>query len=95
MSKLWHLQHNIKILKPNITGFKRNLYLYDFIDEKSRFGLAYLSENKSQSSAIGIFNQAYDDFFNKMRKLKYFIKTEINFFNIFLVILKILMNYEN
>ncbi len=51
-------------MTPNITGFKHNLYWYDFIDEKSRFGLAYLSENKSQSSAIGIFNQAYDDFLN-------------------------------
>ncbi len=27
-------------------------------------GLAYLSENKSQSSAIGVFNQSYDDFLN-------------------------------
>ncbi len=51
-------------MTQNITGFKRNLYLYDFIDEKSRFSIYYLSENKSQSSAIGIFNQAYDDFLN-------------------------------
>ncbi len=70
MSELGHLQHDIKILTPNMTGFKRNLYLYDFIDEKSRFGLAYLSENKSQSSAIGIFNQAYDDFLNNKIKIK-------------------------
>ncbi len=41
-----------------------------FIDEKSRFGLAYLSENKSQSSAIGIFNQAYDDFLNNKIRIK-------------------------
>ncbi len=146
MSELGHLQHDIKIMTPNMTDFKRNLYLYAFIDEKSRFGLAYLSENKSNSSAIGIFNQSYDDFLNnkirikrirtdngpeyiysynpeykyhkieftkilhqkvlfikqhqliplnQMGKLKDFIKTEINFFNIFLVILKILMNYEN
>ncbi len=46
MSELRHLQHNIKIMIPDMTGFKRNLYLYDFIDEKSSFGLAYLSENK-------------------------------------------------
>ncbi len=64
MSELGHLQHDIKIMVPNMNGFKSNLYLYDFIDKKSRFGLAYLSENKSQSSAIGIFNQAYDDFLN-------------------------------
>ncbi len=70
MSELEHLQNNIKILIPNITGFKRNLYLYDFIDEKSRFGIAYLSENKSHSSAIGIFNQAYDDFLNNKIRIK-------------------------
>ncbi len=64
MSELGHLQHDIKIMTPNMTGFKRNLYLYDFIDEKSHLGLAYLSGNKSQSSAIGIFNQAYNDFLN-------------------------------
>ncbi len=46
MSELEHLQHDIKIMTPNMIGFKRNLYLYDFIDEKSCFGLAYLSENK-------------------------------------------------
>ncbi len=49
MSELGHLKHDIKIMTTNMTGFKRNLYLYDFIDEKSRFGVAYLSENKSQS----------------------------------------------
>ncbi len=43
MSELGHLQHDIKIPTPNMTDFKRNLYLYDFIDEKSHFGLAYLS----------------------------------------------------
>ncbi len=64
MSELGHLQHDIKIMTPNMTGFKRNLYLYDFIDEKSHLSLAYLSGNKSQSSAIGIFNQAYNDFLN-------------------------------
>ncbi len=64
MSELGHLQHYIKILTPNMTGFKRNLYLYDFIDKKSRFGIAYLFENKSHSSEIGIFNQSYDDFLN-------------------------------
>ncbi len=48
MSELGYLQHDIKIMTQNMTGFKRNLYWYDFIDEKSRFGLAYLSENKSQ-----------------------------------------------
>ncbi len=64
MSELGHLKHDIKIMTTNMIVFKRNLYLYDFIDEKSRFGLDYLSENKSQSSAIGIFNQAYDDFLN-------------------------------
>lgn len=31
MSELWHLQHDIKILTPNMTGFKRNLYFYDFL----------------------------------------------------------------
>ncbi len=46
MSELGHLQHNIKILTPNINGFKRNLYLYNFIDEKLSFSPAYLSENK-------------------------------------------------
>ncbi len=55
---------------PDMTGFKRNLYLYYFIDEKSSFGLAYLSENKSNSSAIGIFNQAYDDFLNNKIRIK-------------------------
>ncbi len=40
------------------------------IDEKSRFGLAYLSENKSKSSAVGIFNQAYDDFLNNKIRIK-------------------------
>ncbi len=70
MSKLGHLQHDIKILTPNMTRFKRNLYLYDFIDEKSRFGLAYLSENKSQLSSIDIFNQAYDDFLNNKIRIK-------------------------
>ncbi len=64
MSELGHLQHDIKIMTPNMTGFKRNLYWCDLIDEKSLFGIAYLSENKSHSSAIGIFNQAYDDFLN-------------------------------
>ncbi len=34
MSELGHLQHDIKIMTPNMTGFKRNLYLYAFIDEK-------------------------------------------------------------
>ncbi len=67
MSELGHLQNDIKIMTPNMTVFKRNLYLSDFIDEKSRFGLAYLSENKSQSSAIGIFNQSYDDFLNNIK----------------------------
>ncbi len=70
MYELGNLQHNIKILTPNMTGFKSNLYFYDFIDEKSRFDLAYLSENKSQSSAIGIFNQAYDDFLNNKIRIK-------------------------
>ncbi len=70
MSELGHLQHYIKIMTPNITVFKRNLYLHDFIDEKSRFCLAYLSENKSQSSAIDIFNQAYDDFWNNKIRIK-------------------------
>ncbi len=64
MSELRHLQHNIKIMIPDRTGLKRNLYLYVFIDEKSRFVLAYLSENKSKSSAIDIFNQDYNDFLN-------------------------------
>ncbi len=49
MSELRHLQHDIKIMTPNMNGFKRNLYFYNFIDEKSCFGLAYLSENKSKS----------------------------------------------
>ncbi len=40
------------------------------IDEKSRFGLSYLSENKSKSSAFGIFNQAYDDFLNNKIRIK-------------------------
>jgi hypothetical protein len=70
MHELDHLQHYIKILTLNMTGFKRNLYLYDFIDEKSRFGLAYLSKNKRQSSAIGIFNQDYNDFLNNKIKIK-------------------------
>ncbi len=60
-----------------MTGFKSNLYLYDFIDEKSSFCLAYLSENKSQSSVIGIFNQAYDDFLNNKIIIK-IIRTDNN-----------------
>ncbi len=76
MSELGYLQHDIKIMTPNMTGFKRNLYWYDFIDKKSRFGLAYLSENKSQSSAIGIFNQAYDDFLNNNKIRIKRIKTD-------------------
>ncbi len=55
---------------PNMNGFKLNLYLYNFIDEKSRFGLAYLSENKSHSSAIGVFNQDYDYFLNNKIRIK-------------------------
>ncbi len=70
MSKLGHLQHDIKIMTPNMTGFKSNLYLYDFIDKKSIFGLSYLYENKSNSSAIDIFNQAYDDFLNNKIRIK-------------------------
>ncbi len=70
MSELGHLQYDIKIMTPNMTGFKSNLYLYYFIDKKSRFVLVYLSGNKSQSSAIGIFNQAYDDFLNNKIRIK-------------------------
>ncbi|WHQ36565.1 integrase core domain-containing protein [Spiroplasma sp. SV19] len=62
MHELGHIPHDVKVLTKNMTGYKRDLYIFDYIDDKSRYAVAYITENKTQDIAAGLFQKAYFEF---------------------------------
>ncbi|AGM24657.1 IS481 family transposase [Spiroplasma chrysopicola] len=64
MPELGHVQHDVKILTKNMTGYKKDLYIFDYIDEKSRYAVAYVSAHKTQDIAAKLFEKAYFEFKN-------------------------------
>lgn len=62
VSKLGLIQHDIKVLTRDLTGLNKNYYVFDFIDEKSRFAVAYIYDAKGANNAIGSTKKAIEYF---------------------------------
>ncbi len=62
VEKLGKIQHDIKVLTKDLTGLDRNYYVFDFIDEKSRFAIGYIYDSKGVTNAIGATRKAIQRF---------------------------------
>lgn len=59
MHELGHIQHDVKFLTKDMTGYRKDLYIFDYIDEKSRYAVTYIAESKPQEIAANIFKKVY------------------------------------